>query len=499
MDDSVTMSRPSTPTIAASAAPAEPGWNLSATLGLVLLVLAAAAIRVAFARGAHLWFDELDTLFVARLPVPALLRAVAADIHPPLHFLLVSLWRAVGGEGDLWIKSLSILFGVAGVTLLVPAGRDFVSRPAGWLAAALVALHAEHAAFSQESRSFALLFLLVALATWLAWRWIARARLAEGALYVLVGAAALWTHYLAGVVLAFVAAWGVVALRRTPSRIGGWLALHAAIALAFAPQVPTLLEQLARLKADHWVKDASVSTLVNFVRQLCLGPMYLVPVLLAAATLPLLRPAQRRAASLLWCASLLPVGVLWALAMAHRALFLERYMFFALPSFAILVAAGVLGLPGRWTPRIAAAVLLAFAARGLAAHQPQAEAVALDRAVRSLAAHVEPGDVVVHSDAHSVLYARHYPGDRAEHVLLLLTPALPYYEGQEVIPAAWRIGPAAFDSLRASGRRWWGFHERYGYAGAEPATDLVRRAALGDSLRIDRVTLWAGTAAQSLR
>ncbi len=479
--------------------PAAPPRALPAALGLAALLAVAAGGRLWIARGTHLWFDELYTLEVARRPLPELLHIVAADIHPPLHFLLVAAWRALGGEGDLWIRSLSILTGVAGVALLVPAGRDLFSRRVGWLAAALLALHPAHAAFSQESRAFALLFGLLALATWTAWRWLERGRPADAVAYVLAAEAAVWTHYLAAVVLAFTAAWGVLALRREPGRIRAWLGLHLSAALLFAPQLPTALVQLARLRADHWVKDATAATLLNFVRQLAMGPLVLVPVLLALAALPLLRRAERRAASLLWCTSLLPVAVLWALSMAHAGLFLERYMFFALPSFALLVAAGVAGLPGRWVPAAATVVLLAWAAHALSLHGPQPEATALERADRWLAPRVAPGELVVHADAHSLLYARHYPDDPGTHVLLVTAPRLPYYEGEEVIPASWRITPARFAAEVASGRRWWGLHERYGWAGAEPATDLLRRAARGDSIRLDRVFLWAGTAAQSVR
>ena len=156
-------------------------------------------------------------------------------------------------------------------------------------------------------------------------------------------------------------------------------------------------------------------------------------------------------------------------------------------------------MDSRWTSRALAGALLALAARSLMLHAPQPEAAALERAERWLAPRVQPGDLVVHADAHSLLYARHYPEDRAQHLLLVTAPNLPYYEGEQVIPREWRITPEAFARDVAGGRRWWGLHERYGYPGAEPATDLLRRAATGDSIRIDRVFLWAGTAGQSVR
>ena len=112
---------------ARSPMPAAPARSVAhSALGLAALLIVAGAVRYAFARESHLWFDELYTLFVARHPLPELLRIVGADIHPPLHFVLVSAWRALGGEGDLWLKSLSILAGLAGVALMVPYIRDLL-------------------------------------------------------------------------------------------------------------------------------------------------------------------------------------------------------------------------------------------------------------------------------------------------------------------------------------------------------------------------------------
>lgn len=459
--------------------------------GWAALLIAAFGMRLLAAQETPLWFDEIYTLWIARLPIPDLLRHVAADIHPPLHYLLAWGWRALAGEGDVAFRLLSVFAGVLGVAALVGAGRELFSRTAGWIAAALLALHPAHVAFSAEARSFALLFLMLSLSTWLAWRWLERARGRDAAAYAIVAALALYTHYLAGVVLAFVAAWGLFALRRTPRRIAAWIGLHAAVAVAFAPQLPTMIAQTHRLGADHWVKAPSAASLVNFTRLLSTGPTWMIVPLFGLALLPLARAPQRRAAGLLWCTSLAPVALLWAMSMRGAGLFVERYMFFALPSFCLLVAAGLAGL--RWPAARfgGAALLLLLTARSLALHTPQPEASALARAEGWLAPRVAAGDTVVHADAHSLAWARHYHADRATHVLLMTQPALPYYEGETVIPAGWRIGPRDLRRMAAGGGRWWGFHERYGYPGAEPAADSIAALAPAPGRVDGRVTFWA--------
>uniref|UniRef100_A0A832I0E4 Glycosyltransferase RgtA/B/C/D-like domain-containing protein n=1 Tax=Eiseniibacteriota bacterium TaxID=2212470 RepID=A0A832I0E4_UNCEI len=455
------------------------------------VLVAAAAIRLAAARSGPLWFDEIYTLWVARRAPAELLATVAGDIHPPLHYLLVAAWRALGGESDLWIKSLSVAFGVATVGVTAALGRALFGPAPALYAAALLAVHRVHVGFSQESRSYALLYLLLAAAAWAAWRWLAEARPRHAALYVLCGAAALWTHYLAGAVLAALAVWGLVA-PGAPARRARWLGLHVAIAALFAPQAPTLLDQMRRVQADRWVPPAGFVNLADVARQLAFGATYLIAPLGALALAPLVAPQRRRAATLLWVTGLLPVLVLWVLAQRGAGMFVERYMYFGLPAWCLLVAAGLDGRAWRPARLAAAALLLALAVRSLLLWGGQPEAKRLAQAARHMRDLVAAGETVVHADAHSFAFFRHYAPDAGRHLLLMTGAPLAYYEGDLVIPSADRVDSAAWRAAIAGGGRWWGFYSRYAYAPAARAAAAIEAAADTAVLRTDRIVVWRG-------
>jgi 4-amino-4-deoxy-L-arabinose transferase-like glycosyltransferase len=122
--------------------------------------------------------------------------------------------------------------------------------PAALIAMAFLALHRTHIAFSIESRSYALLMLALTVALWAGWRWIEAGRRAHAITFVVAAAAALYTHYLAGVALGLAALAG---LSLAGPRRRGWILLHVAVAVLFAPQVPVLAAQAARLGGDTWV------------------------------------------------------------------------------------------------------------------------------------------------------------------------------------------------------------------------------------------------------
>lgn len=460
---------------------------------LAAILAIAAALRAREAALTPFWFDEIFTLWTVRLGVPGMLRLLAQDMHPPLHFLLVWAWRALGGEGELWLKSLSIAIGLCTIAVVYGMAREMFGARAALLAAALLALHRTAVFVSQEVRSFGLLWLLLLLATWMAWRWIEHGRRRDAARFVLCAAAAIYTHYLAGAVLAFLFLWGGVALHRDRARLLVWLWLYAGVALLFAPQLPTFVEQLHRNR-EHWIKPSTLGSLFNLARQISIGATYLVVPWFLAAALPLGRAREWRPASLLWCVSLFPIALTWSLTRAGAHLFVERYMLFTLPAWGALVAAGIAGARWRAARWILAIGLVALDARSFALHRTFPESVAQRRAVEYLAARVRPGDIVFCADSHSLFtLQQHLPG-RARYRFLLSDPHLPYYEGACLIPDSIRVMDGDVERAHVKGARWWGMRTRHGGSTSVPAAVVLGSFAVGAPVQYDMVTVWAGQA-----
>lgn len=449
--------------------------NLSRGLLFGILALAI-VVRLYDATRVPLWFDETYTLWIARLGLPGMLPALGADIHPPLHFVLVWLWRGLGGESEVWLRTLSVLFGVATVAVTWGLTRDTFGRGAALLAALLLTLHRTHIHMSQEVRMYALLWMLYSLALWAAWRWIEGGRRRDAVLYVLAGVAAFYTHYQSILVLGCVGAWGVVALARQPARLLRWVGLNAAILVLFAPMLPTFVHQLARNRDTHWIKPPHLSDLNSLLRGMSFGAPYLIVPLLLLAVLPLLG-ARRRAASLLWTFIVVPVAVSYVVTLRGGHLYADRYMFYTLPAWCALIGAGVMGLPWKWARAALAVGIVALAVRSFVLSDAYEEPRDLKRAEEMLRPSVAPGDFVFHADAHSLLYFMQYMPDLGRHRLLLSDPNLPYYEGAVVIPDSLRALSADFERLSAHGAHWWGVYSHHAGIDAGPMVALLRARA----------------------
>ena len=233
---------------------------------LVLTLLLAFALRVHRIGEQRVWWDEGWSVWVARFSASGILRQTGNDVHPPLYFELLHLWRGLSGDSEAGLRLLSAFLGALTVAATFALGRSMAggllrTRAAWWvgsLAALFLTVSRFAIAWSQEIRMYALATLLAVLAVWAARRYWARGRWRDAAAYVLATAAGLYTLYLfAPVWAALNVAWlagllphrksflssplpqGERALPRSPApllpRAWWWIALQFIILALFAP------------------------------------------------------------------------------------------------------------------------------------------------------------------------------------------------------------------------------------------------------------------------
>lgn len=465
-------------------------------LALPAIFLIALLLRVREALRAPLWYDELYSQAAVHRPWHQVMEVMRADVHPPLIYMLSFAWR-VFGDTDLAVRSLSIVFGLATLAVGYALARELFGRPAALIATALLAVHPWHIYISQEARSYPELWFFLTTSAFAAWRFCEggpKPDRATAALFVVSAALALWTHYLAGIVVFVQFACGALALRREPRRLGTWLLLHVAVAALFAPVLPMLWQQFHRVETDHWMPRPTVGDLVDLARRISLSAFYLVPAVLALAVMPLLPERTRRAALFMLTIGPLTVLLCWLLGVNGLRLFAAKYMLFSLTAIFALVGAGITRLPGRVTPWIVTLVLLLFAARASLIRTPYPEAAGLGQARAALTGHVRAGDVFYHADSHTLLFAeRYFP--QARHRLLLMGQRFPYFEGGHLVPDSSRSDAAELDATMASGARW------FAMAAAPAGIDTHPAAALFDSLagapkKSGVVRVWTSAAAR---
>ncbi|SFK70269.1 Dolichyl-phosphate-mannose-protein mannosyltransferase [Halogranum rubrum] len=132
------------------------------TLPLVVVLVAAAGLRLYGLAAESLWTDELVTVeFVAEMtPLELLVQIPQVQPHLPLYYLLLDGWIGLAGNTPASMRLLSALFGIAAVVAMYLLGRRLVDHHVGLVAAALLAFSRFHIYYAQEVRMYSLLTLL---------------------------------------------------------------------------------------------------------------------------------------------------------------------------------------------------------------------------------------------------------------------------------------------------------------------------------------------------
>lgn len=227
-------------------------------LALAAVLALAAAMRFWGLGRESLWWDEAYSVAWSQHDYAWILDLmVNRDYHPPEYYFLLHAWMQAFGSSEVAVRSLSALLGVAGVGAAYMLGRAMFRPAVGLIFAVLVSVSGFHLYYSQETRSYALLFATSVLAMHAYWTFFhgrgdRRLRLTY---YVVAAALVLYAHYTGVFVLAaqFVHRATILGMRPERQELKWWAASQAAIGIVYLPWFLVLLRQAGRLQEGFWM------------------------------------------------------------------------------------------------------------------------------------------------------------------------------------------------------------------------------------------------------
>lgn len=389
------------------------------TLGVVL--------RALLIWQAPLWYDENFTYNLALLPFGKMIAATAADVHPPLSYILFWLVARLGGPA--WtLRLVSLVFSVAALWLFGQVLGQRLSMSPGervnTVAFALMALSPFQLLYAQEARMYAVLSFFVVLGVWavLKRRWDVMAVATVGMVYTqnygLFYAVTLWIFAAYELRAALIYKnYRLYAERLLGPTIAGLVTL-----VLWLPWALVIQAQAAEIDGIYWIMRPTVGSVLDLLNKLVWGitvdrtltaPALMLTVALLALGIAATVRMRRYDVLLLAFAPLLmatAISLLWT------PILLVRPLIGSAPWLYLIIAAPAAHLPRRATVRrlyVATFVLPLFAAGlvtfyRLTPHiKMNAETVAAREYLRT---HATPEDIIYHTGDGSLLnYAPYLP------------------------------------------------------------------------------------------
>jgi uncharacterized membrane protein len=345
--------------------------------------------------------DEVFTWQTATASFRSFLPTLTANENtPPLYFFIVNLWTHVVGNSDVALRLPSAIFGVGCVAGIYFAGRELGSAGAGLVASMILAISPYHLWYSQEARTYALVFLLVVCSV--AFQGRLHREPARWALigYTLTGALSLYAHPFAVFTLTaqnlfFILCW-LSRSARPATTMRMWLTLNGAIAVAFTPWIGRTID-LARTGQPWMTRNSTVAEAMSAYAGSTAILALLGMLAIAGIAYALARRDPRPILSLLIL--IFPIAIPLALSTAKQPAFHVRYGILSLFGMALLAGFGVMQIRP-WARMLTVAAYIALAAPRVAiAGYPIYPGVLVRTDMRSaaniVARDAAPGDCVI--------------------------------------------------------------------------------------------------------
>jgi mannosyltransferase len=107
--------------------------------------------------------DEPFSIFYAQMDLSSIMKMLANENNPALHFILLHFWIKLFGISAFSVRFLSVLFSSMTVVVIYLMGRKFFSFQTGLFAALIYTVSRFHIYFSHEARVYPLFIFLTAV------------------------------------------------------------------------------------------------------------------------------------------------------------------------------------------------------------------------------------------------------------------------------------------------------------------------------------------------
>jgi 4-amino-4-deoxy-L-arabinose transferase-like glycosyltransferase len=324
--------------------------------------------------------DEIFSLQTARQGWRALLAGAVRDtVHPPLFYLLLKAWIAIGGESELWLRLFPVLTAITAILPFVLWCRELHLRADEMnLALSLMAVNGYLIYYAQELRMYSLLLCLTLTSLWLFARVV---RVHDGDRATLAGLFAVncllvCTHYygwlVIGVELVFLLGWA-------RHRLVTFALSVAAVVVCFSPWAYLVMRVVARrgLDLESFARPGFLDDVLGYYGTLS-GPLrpawrtnlglflFAFPVLLWAGRMRRTGRASDSRAPTFWLLALVAVvPVLFVYVASHvlpYSVWGPRLLIFTAPAVMALVAAAIYRLRPAWVRAAMVLCLVGWAA-----------------------------------------------------------------------------------------------------------------------------------------
>jgi mannosyltransferase len=391
---------------------------------LLVVTLVGTFLRLYRLGSNSLWLDETVSVWFANRSLgDVLLVQPAADVHPPLYYLILSLWIKAFGSEEFQVRLLSAIFGIVSIPLLYFVVKNlFRNSSTAMVSAFILSISPFHIYYSQETRMYSLLTFFVLLSIFFMIKMLTVANQKEevgktlfySVNYVLSTTAAIYCHNIALFLpiaqnLFFITFW-----RKLKPLLKFWIPSGAIILLLWAPWASFFLKQSSMVQKGLYVTRITFGSIANVFNIFNNGPFFWLFNWMSMDYLNLIR-GRLTLLTLIFFGALFLIGVVSmrhnprplvfllftfvvpvgaeVLVSLKRPILATQTLIWASIPYYVLIAKGIVGLRNRWGIAIAIAFLTIFNCSALYKYYTEFEKERWDLVAHYVSDNVDKNDL----------------------------------------------------------------------------------------------------------
>lgn len=334
-----------------------------------MILAGSVGMYISLAFGRDIWFDEAYTLSMIRRGFKDMCLISAADVHPPLYYILLKLFTLPFQNKILGAR----LFAIACNGLMIGIGGNELSKlldkTNGIIFMLMFSLFPRMTYYSIEIRMYSLAALFVFLTGIFAYKFWLTKKMSVLCGLTIFGVCSAYTHYFAFVSICVIYAILLIALyKKDKTGIGYWALAIIVSIIMYLPWIGFFVKQLAIKVTDaYWIEPIAAKTFVGYLTELFMAkgmgsyPLYIAVVYLILFV-SLLKNKNKSHKMLGLCALLVPVatvvlGVL--VSVTIRPVFIIRYLIPAVPLMLIFASISLRDIThDTWIASLATVILI---------------------------------------------------------------------------------------------------------------------------------------------
>ena len=200
------------------------------------------------------WDDEGFTLQLAKMNVPDMISATAADVHPPLYYLFTQvLYHIFGNHGYTYHLSAIIPYAIILLLACTVIKKDFGRIPA-LILVTMSSLMKNAIYYNVEARMYSLgaVFVLIAFLSF--YKIQTTDKMRNWVVFYITSLAAAYTHYYSLISVAFLYLMLIVVIIKRKKYLRRLILLYVVTIATYLPWLLVLVKSFQRTSDDWWLK-----------------------------------------------------------------------------------------------------------------------------------------------------------------------------------------------------------------------------------------------------